>query len=84
MRKLCERAGVEPAFGFHGIRHLVATMAISATDLKRTSDALRHASLKTTETYIHQLQGKSSALKELFDPKYKDRSAGTLRSKITG
>ncbi len=84
MRKLCERAGVEPAFGFHGIRHLVASMAISATDLKRTSDALRHASLGTTEIYIHKIQGKSSALKELFDPKHKDRSAGTLRSKITG
>jgi hypothetical protein len=68
----------------NGIRHMFATMVINATDLERTSDALRHSSLASTELNSPKLQGKNSALKKDLLHKTKDRSAGTLRSKITG
>jgi len=55
LKRLCERAGVKP-FGFHGIRHLVATelyhMKFSVGEIQAV---LRHKSPMTTTIYLHSL-----------------------------
>ncbi|WP_304086337.1 site-specific integrase [Maridesulfovibrio ferrireducens] len=78
MRRICERVNVKP-FGFHGIRHLTASLLIASSDLEETRDSLRHRNVETTNRYIHKICGKTSALNRVFDKK-EDHSADTLRS----
>lgn len=60
MKKLCKRAGVEP-FGFHGIRHLFASILASKNvPLVEIQKMLRHGSIQTTARYIHSLQKEGS------------------------
>jgi len=56
MEQLCRNAGVEK-FGFHGIRHLAATVLADAPNmsLKDVQRMLRHKQVATTERYIHSL-----------------------------
>lgn len=55
MRKLCQKAGVEP-FGYHAIRHLVATMLFQEGHaLAVIQGLLRHESPQTTERYLQRL-----------------------------
>jgi integrase len=55
MKKLCEKARVDP-FGFHGIRHLAATTLFKKGEpLARIQALLRHKSPKTTEIYLQKL-----------------------------
>ena len=54
--ELCQRAGVEK-FGFHGIRHLFASiLAAQNVPLVEIQFMLRHSRLATTERYIHRLK----------------------------
>ena len=56
MRQLCEAAGVK-RFGFHGIRHLFASILASRNvPLVEIQKMLRHSSINTTARYIHSLQ----------------------------
>lgn len=56
MRRLCQKAGVE-RFGFHGIRHLSASiMAAAGVPLVEIQNALRHTNVRTTSEYIHTLE----------------------------
>lgn len=60
LKKLCKRAGVEP-FGFHGIRHLFASILASKNvPLVEIQKMLRHGSIQTTARYIHSLQKEGS------------------------
>lgn len=60
MKKLCKRAGVEP-FGFHGIRHLFASILASKNvPLVEIQKMLRHGPIQTTARYIHSLQKEGS------------------------
>ncbi|MDP3429299.1 MAG: site-specific integrase, partial [Desulfomicrobium sp.] len=54
--RLCAQAGVRP-FGFHGIRHLAASVAISdgSVGLLDVQQLLRHKSATTTQRYIHRV-----------------------------
>jgi len=55
MRKLCEKAKVKP-FGFHSIRHLVATILYhKGSSLSEIQAILRHKSPATTEKYLRSL-----------------------------
>jgi len=58
MKKLCERAGVKH-FGFHALRHYVATYAKDKEKqpMGVISRLLRHKSLRTTEIYLHSMPG---------------------------
>ena len=54
LKSLCERAGVDPPFGFHDIRSYVASYLadekkVSAKTIQRI---LRHKNVTTTERYI--------------------------------
>jgi len=56
LKRLCEKAGVKP-FGFHGIRHLFASiLAARNVPLVEIQYMLRHTSLATTQRYIHRLK----------------------------
>ncbi|MDD2307899.1 MAG: tyrosine-type recombinase/integrase [Prolixibacteraceae bacterium] len=56
VKKICVEAGVKP-FGFHGIRHLFASiLAAQNVPLVEIQYMLRHTSLATTQRYIHRLK----------------------------
>lgn len=56
LKRLCNRVGVKP-FGFHGIRHLFASiLAAQNVPLVEIQYMLRHTSLATTQRYIHRLK----------------------------
>lgn len=56
IRRLCMQAKVKP-FGFHGIRHLVASLLAQRSDvsLQEIQKLLRHKKITTTAIYIHDL-----------------------------
>lgn len=74
MKRLCKRAGVEQ-FGFHGIRHLFASILASKNvPLVEIQKMLRHGSIQTTARHIHTLQdGSREALAAL--PKLEEQQA---------
>jgi len=56
LKRECKKAGVKP-FGFHGIRHLFASiLAAQNVPLVEIQYMLRHTSLATTQRYIHRLK----------------------------
>jgi integrase len=62
---LCETTGIRK-FGFHGLRHLAASIGIDKkvkpTDIQQL---LRHKSLTTTVKYIHRMQKDNDAIDAL-------------------
>lgn len=65
LKNLCIKAGVRQ-FGFHGIRHLTASLlAERNVPLVEIQNHLRHDHLSTTERYIHQLQKNRVAIEAL-------------------
>ncbi len=70
--KLCKQVEVKK-FGFHGVRHLAASIGIDedvkAVDIQQL---LRHKSLTTTERYIHRVRKNNDAVNAL-DAVMKDR-----------
>lgn len=66
MPDLCRVAGVKP-FGFHGIRHLSASiLASSEIPAWQVQRILRHRSITTTQIYVHELNGVSVNLESAF------------------
>ena len=65
--EIVEKAGLKGKVTFHHFRHTVATtMLQNGHDLKTVSSFLGHASLKTTEIYLHtSLERKREAQKSL-------------------
>lgn len=65
--RLCKKVRVKP-FGFHGLRHLAASIGIDLkvkpTDIQQL---LRHKSLATTIKYIHRMQKNNDAINALDD-----------------
>ena len=77
LKRLCAKAGVKQ-FGFHGIRHLFASILASKNvPLVEIQKMLRHGSIQTTARYIHSLQEGSrealAALPGLDQEKIKER-----------
>lgn len=62
LTSLCRKAGVKE-FGFHGIRHLTASILVAAdVPLADVQTILRHKSISTTERYIHRLKSVRNSL----------------------
>lgn len=79
MRRLCARAGVQH-FGFHGVRHLSASlMAKSGVDIPTIQAILRHRSPNTTARYLRSLGLVDNVLEDVFT---KTKAPG--RSKAEG
>lgn len=59
MKTLCKRAGIEPAFGFHSLRHLMSSLMNDDPNIstKTIQKILGHSNQKTTEIYLHELDG---------------------------
>lgn len=52
--RLAEEAGLGRSLGPHALRHGTATAAIwLGVDVPTTAEAMRHASIATTQTYVH-------------------------------
>jgi integrase len=68
LRKLCDDAGVK-RFGFHGIRHLAAHIAIltETMTLPDVQHLLRHKSILTTQRYVEQVRKGAKASEVLGD-----------------
>lgn len=78
LKRICRKAGVKP-FGFHGIRHLFASiLAARNVPLIEIQYMLRHTSLATTQRYIHRLKKENrevlAALPGLNDSEIKSTS----------
>jgi len=59
MKGLCARAKIVPHFGFHTLRHLMASLMADnpKTSTKTIQKVLGHSAYKTTEIYLHELDG---------------------------
>lgn len=78
MDKLCAKHEV-PRFGFHGIRHLSASMLDAAgVSLAVIQAILRHKSANTTAKYLHSLRGARVELGDVFSGKKKAPGGQTV------
>lgn len=65
LRKLCAEVGVK-SFGYHGIRHLAATIAIdNGATILEVQQLLRHKSIATTQRYILKAKKRRGAVEAL-------------------
>jgi integrase len=65
LSKLCNKAGVRQ-FGFHGIRHLSASIGMeTGANILDIQQLLRHTSTRTTERYIHRTTRNNRAVSAL-------------------
>lgn len=75
MDKLCQKHDV-PRFGFHGIRHLAASlMDVAGKPLSTIQAMLRHKNASTTSRYLHELRGVKVELDSVFSNETGPRSA---------
>lgn len=66
MKGLCKKAGIEPTFGFHALRHFMSSLLndnpkISTQTIQKI---LGHSSQKIAEIYLHELDG---AVEDVMD-----------------
>ncbi len=59
MKGVCKRAGIVPHFGFHTLRHLMSSLMADNPKIstKTIQKILGHSEMKTTEIYLHELDG---------------------------
>jgi integrase len=72
LKSLCEKAGVKE-FGLHAIRHMVASILNDThkVSMKKMQRILRHRSQRTTEIYLHSLEGDLKDTMKLLEGKNK-------------
>lgn len=59
MKGLCTKAKIDPPFGFHALRHLMSSLLDDdpKVSTKTIQKILGHSSQRTTEIYLHELDG---------------------------
>jgi integrase len=65
LRKLCAEASVR-RFGFHGVRHLAASMMAKKMSITDIQEILRHKSPLTTSRYLHRIGALRQNLDSVF------------------
>jgi len=79
LKKVCKEAGVKP-FGFHGIRHLFASiLAAQNVPLVEIQYMLRHTSLATTQRYVHRLKKENREVLEALPGLAASETKSTLK-----
>jgi integrase len=82
LKRLCAEAGVKP-FGFHGIRHLAARVAIdNGATIMEVKHLLRHKSIATTQRYILRTKKTTGAV-DALDAALADAVRGRARENDT-
>lgn len=49
-------AGLDPRITLYSLRHTYATELLRVTDLRTVKRRLGHASIRTTEQYLHEIE----------------------------
>lgn len=77
MKGLCKSADIEPHFGFHTLRHLMASLMADnpKTSTKTIQKVLGHSAYKTTEIYLHELDGAIERAMDDLSGKFTQKSA---------
>lgn len=72
MKGLCKRAGIETCFAFHTLRHLMASLLADNPKVttKKIQKILGHSQARTTEIYVHSLDGRIENAMESFSGKF--------------
>jgi integrase len=75
MRGLCTRAKVPP-FGFHALRHLMASLMADNPKIstKTIQKILGHSESRTTEIYLHELDGAIQVAMESISGKFSPKN----------
>ncbi len=68
MKRLCRQAGVKH-FGFHGIRHHVASVVSDSgkANIRQIRDLLGHMRTSTTDTYLAGLKPGQDSVADILD-----------------
>ncbi len=71
MKGLCSRAKIQP-FGFHTLRHLMSSLLNDDPKVskKTIQKILGHASQRTTEIYLHELEGSIESAMDSISGKF--------------
>jgi len=85
MRNLCKKAGVR-AFGFHAIRHHVASILLDSgkATLGQIQQFLRHKRKTTTEIYLHNMGNDLVAVAEVLDENDADKKKKIVTDEVIG
>jgi len=76
MKGLCKRAGIIPHFGFHTLRHLMASLLNDNPKIsyKTIQNMLGHADQKTTEIYLHELKDADTVAVDSISGKFTQKN----------
>lgn len=76
MPGLCKKAGITPPFGFHDLRHFIASMLADHHKIskKTISGMLGHKSLSTTEIYLHSIDESQRLAVDAINGSFGDES----------
>ena len=78
MKGLCKRAGIEPYFGFHALRHLMASLLADNPKVttKTIQGILGHEKINTTEIYLHEVEGANVDAMDSISGKFTQKQIG--------
>ena len=85
VRRVCIKAGVETIYGFHSLRHFMASYLLNEKrqSLKTVSGLLRHKIAKTTEVYLHSPEASEVLAMDTIDGEFTPKLTFSLPTSTT-